>query len=398
MSDNLLRFIDDEGNEKQDSLFLNGYIKKFNELLQSTNYSIYSFTGEWGSGKTTFIKLWEKTLKASEYIHIDAFEMDYETEPFMMFIKHFYKYLKDQETTDKELLDDFINKAKNIFSRSVKTLPKDIINIITSKLVGDENAKDLISDFREILFDELVIKESEEATLYEKLKNVLRKITEKLEKPIYVVVDELDRCRPPFALETLEKIKHIFQIKNIKFILVYNNYILESIIEKTYGISNGNRYLDKFIQKSILINNDTYFNRWFFQEVDNLRENYPGMQRRLVDLERSVQIFSNIKKVYNISLRDFQTLFSNLLNYNEIPYPPEGNKVFLMIIVFEIFKLLDNKKYITMKNIVENNGQLDINSPESAMILNLKSLVRCGGATSEEINDIFKQYISGAYN
>ena len=366
MPEKILKFIDSDGNEREDALFLNSSIKEFNDFIQTSNYSVYSFTGNWGSGKTTFIKLWEKTLNSSDYIHIDAFEMDYETEPFIMLIKHFYKYLKNEMKIDDKLLNDFTNKAKNIFTRSIKTIGKVGINAITSKLIGNENAKELLAIFSEILFDELVITESEESSLYEKLKDVLEQITEGLEKPIYFIIDELDRCRPSFALETLEKIKHIFQAENIKFILVYNSYILESIIEKTYGISNGNDYLNKFIQKNIVIDNMYHFNSWFFQEVANLKESNHRMQAKLERLE-SNNLFSNLIKSYDISLRAFQTLFSNLLSYHNIPFKYEGDKELLVIIALEIIKILDNKKYMDMKDFIERKGKFDIITQEAPM-------------------------------
>jgi predicted KAP-like P-loop ATPase len=207
--------------------------------LKNSNYSVYALAGDWGSGKTTFIKLWEKSLISIDYIHIDVFEMDYETEPFIMLIKHFYKYLKTKNKIDKKSMDDFLKKAKQVFMRSLKTIGVAGANIIANKFIGNENVKNIIHDFSEIIFDELVLSESEKTSLYEKLKEVLNKIVGKLETPLYIIVDELDRCRPSFALETLEKIKHIFCVKNLKFILVYNPYILESIVEKTYGVTNG---------------------------------------------------------------------------------------------------------------------------------------------------------------
>jgi hypothetical protein len=395
-----LKFIDDDGFETEDRLYLDKSIQEFTSLLLSTDYSVYSFTGDWGSGKTTFIKLWEQTLNPEDYIHIDAFQSDYITEPFIMLIRHFYVYLKTKKKIDQQLLDNFTAKAKAIFVRSAKVAGKAGLNIIASKLLGNENAEKILSDFTEILFDELVLNGGEEASLYEKLKEIVGKIAADLKLPLYIVIDELDRCRPSFALETLEKIKHIFQVKNFKFILVYNTYILESIIEKTYGISNGNRYLEKFIQKPIPFDNSKNFSNWFVLELEYLKERNMLLKTKLQRFENDARIFYELKKVYSISLRDFQSLFATLANYHGIPSsPPEGDgdKVLLMIITFEIFKLLDNKKYVALKNIVENQGQLDVDSPDASMIFSLKDLLKCS-ATSQEVSDMFKNHISGAYN
>lgn len=71
-------------------------------------------------------------------------------------------------------------------------------------------------------------------------------------KECVVIVDELDRCRPDFALETLERIKHLFNVKGLKFILVYNNDVFENIIGKTYG-ADSHRYLEKFIDRDFML-------------------------------------------------------------------------------------------------------------------------------------------------
>lgn len=56
------------------------------------------------------------------------------------------------------------------------------------------------------------------------LENVSRSITEKKSNhqspPLVFIVDELDRCRPPFALDVIERIKHLFSVPNVCFVLV----------------------------------------------------------------------------------------------------------------------------------------------------------------------------------
>jgi hypothetical protein len=295
-------------------------------------------------------------------------------------------------------LNDFVEKAKNIFTRSAKTLGKAGLNIITSKVIGSENAKQLLSDFSDIFFDELVIKGSEETPLYEKLKQILGNITNNLEKPLYIIVDELDRCRPSFALETLEKIKHIFQVKNLKFVLVYNDYILESIIEKAYGVSNGNRYLEKFVQKTIPLNNSRFFSHWFVLELERTKEKKPDLKEKLQEFENSYHIFSELRATYSISLRDFQVLFANLANYYNVPYRSDGggSKELLTVIAFEILKMMDNKKFIALKNIVETGGQLDNDTPAHSIVFSLVNSMKCS-ATDQEINVMFKKYIKNEY-
>jgi tetratricopeptide (TPR) repeat protein len=66
--------------------------------------------------------------------------------------------------------------------------------------------------------------------------------------PLVVMIDELDRCRPQFALELLERIKHFFSVPNVHFILGVNTSQLENSIRAAYGGDMDARtYLQKFV-------------------------------------------------------------------------------------------------------------------------------------------------------
>lgn len=77
-------------------------------------------------------------------------------------------------------------------------------------------------------------------------KEALAKITSKLDKPLVFIVDELDRCKPEFAIRLIERIKHFWYPK-VVFILAINKTQLEESINNFYGFSNTANYLEKFI-------------------------------------------------------------------------------------------------------------------------------------------------------
>lgn len=69
------------------------------------------------------------------------------------------------------------------------------------------------------------------------------------DKELIIIIDELDRCRPDFALKILECIKHLFTTANSKFILVMNKEAMAASVEHMYGLKEeaAFRYLDKYI-------------------------------------------------------------------------------------------------------------------------------------------------------
>lgn len=82
------------------------------------------------------------------------------------------------------------------------------------------------------------------------------KMSGKPAKNLVFVIDELDRCRPDYALALLESIKHLFSADNVIFILVTNRKELGASLEGVYGSRfNGEQYLEKFIHLNIQLEN-----------------------------------------------------------------------------------------------------------------------------------------------
>ncbi|WP_443112194.1 KAP family P-loop NTPase fold protein [Enterobacter sp. DC3] len=81
----------------------------------------------------------------------------------------------------------------------------------------------------------------------EQFRELLTKIHTKSDKKVIFIIDELDRARPDFALDLLEKIKHIFSVEGFVFLLVVNREQFEKSIECRYGNINARLYLNKFI-------------------------------------------------------------------------------------------------------------------------------------------------------
>ena len=106
----------------------------------------------------------------------------------------------------------------------------------------------------------------EQIEKYEKSKQILKEFKENLSKlaecysstnetkPLIIFIDELDRCRPNFAIEVLEKAKHLFNVDNIIFILAADKSQLAHSIRAVYGQGlDVNGYLRRFIDFDYLL-------------------------------------------------------------------------------------------------------------------------------------------------
>lgn len=90
------------------------------------------------------------------------------------------------------------------------------------------------------------------------MKSILAEIAR--DERMIIVVDELDRCRPDFSITLLEKIKHVFDVPNVSFLLVANMRQLGAVISHVYGNgSDISRYIDKFIK--IVVSLPCYYDK-----------------------------------------------------------------------------------------------------------------------------------------
>jgi hypothetical protein len=104
------------------------------------------------------------------------------------------------------------------------------------------------SDFIGKLIEDRIASYKEEVKSIDSFKNILKdlasEISQNSNKPLIVIVDELDRCKPTFAVTLVEKIKHLF----IVFVLVMHKAQLEESIRCVCGQNiDARTYLQKFL-------------------------------------------------------------------------------------------------------------------------------------------------------
>jgi hypothetical protein len=350
-----LTFLNEDDEECEDLLNSEEYIETFHSIVESSSYSVYAICGDWGIGKTCFVKLWEKKLENQEqvFIHIDAFRMDYESEPFLMLIKAFKEFMK-KKNVDEAKKDEWLNKARQIFS--LRNIAKLGLNVIVDKTIGAEPLKEFINNAYSACFDAA----SDEESLYDQLILSLTEITSQFKTSVYIIIDELDRCRPDFALETLERIKHIFRVENVKFILVYNEMVMASIINNKYGPTiDASKYLNKFVEKKYLFDNTKQLLLWFKKEIRDDKEKFTNAFFESF-MEKLYIPILDIKENFNLSLRDIQQVIINLKSYRNIKSIYE----FTYVLVIEFLKYVNKQEYNNMAAYYNENHRFAINVPE----------------------------------
>ena len=237
--------------------------------------------GGWGTGKTEFcqklIRLMEQQQLNYQPVYIDAFRSDHSGEPLLALLAEIIKTCTPEDTDEQPS-----EQRKNI-TRKVAKAAGFVMKTVAKAAVGHvlkQNTDDLAEEFQQIMNGdqdadslaetvtdaavtiashtidatvEALLKEQIEAEKnLETLKACLTELA--ADKPMILFIDELDRCRPDYAVDMLEVIKHVFDIENVKVVLVTNTKQLRATINHRYGVEvDAQKYLDKFLKYSFAL-------------------------------------------------------------------------------------------------------------------------------------------------
>ena len=153
-------------------------------------------------------------------------------------------------------LEDLGKIAADIVEASEEEGGKALDKILEARLESHELDEKVFARFRASL-TELATNLSSKGER-EKSPEASDSATESESKtPLVFIIDELDRCRPTFTLQLLEKVKHFFSVPKIIFILVSSLPQLQAAVRFAYGEIDAAKYLEKFYQLRILFPTDT---------------------------------------------------------------------------------------------------------------------------------------------
>jgi len=249
---------------------------------------VVSLHSPYGTGKSFFLKCWKRDLELRGFktVLFNAWETDFSQDALSAFMVSLKRQLAKDEDTKRKLVD--LAKKAGGFARA-KMAPA-LIKGLASKAVGTEAVDDITAGFKaiglseEALGDILSSAAVEALATQEVAENAMDAFRQYLEKivadivdqtpecdPDYlweniegrqkedrrkliIFVDELDRCRPTYAVEVLECIKHLFAVDGIVFVLAIDDEQMKSAIASTYGLRlDGEGYLRKFIDWQFLL-------------------------------------------------------------------------------------------------------------------------------------------------
>ena len=197
-----------------------------------------SLHGQWGAGKTFMLKRWRKALGNAGYhaIYFNAWEDDFSNDPLLAITGQLSEHFK------RGVLK---NLAVKVAQYAVPLIVENLLGVAKASL-----GVSLKTEEKDKTIHPLLDAYLEQKATKDRLRTQLTKLSEHIGKrtkhPLVIIVDELDRCRPTFAIELLERVKHIFDVPNMVFVFGLNRDELCESLVSVYGNINTDVYLRRF--------------------------------------------------------------------------------------------------------------------------------------------------------
>ncbi|ADR34548.1 KAP P-loop domain protein [Sulfuricurvum kujiense DSM 16994] len=325
---------DDLLNRQSEGKYLSEYLLKRYANTPNKPF-VLNINAEWGFGKTYFLKNLSEELASQKHpvIYFDAWQNDYSDQPLLAFIS-------EMNTSLSPFLTKSV-KGQQLFTTVCKTSKKLLMPIVIKKITGltYDQLKEEFGDSTENIKNE---NETEDDSLKNEVESVLSKLAEfalsehetvrqsistfkenmgKLLKfidkniqsknlPMFVFIDELDRCRPNYAIELLENIKHIFDIPGIVFVIATDSKQLSHSINAVYGQNFASeRYLKRFFDQEYNLKiPDNYAFAYYLFELHGITKDEklfsPLEQEVYKDKDLNVELFTLYANFFKLGLRD----------------------------------------------------------------------------------------------
>lgn len=336
---------------KEDVLDREPFVKQIldlNMVLSEKRKSCcFAIEGEWGSGKSFVLEKIQgrlqmeqsETINADRYfvVRYDCWKYDYYEEPIGAII-----------SVLKEQIEQYVNLLKDETKRKMLAVVKNAIIQIAVEAIKTKTGVDL----------EGIDQSSEDdADIYDRyfgFQNVVKGVQEQIRKiakdqTVVIIVDELDRCLPLYAIKVLERIHHVFNdLENVVVIIAMEKKQIENSLHQIYGEKmDVDRYLKKIISFSFRLDNGS---------AKNYCEKYASYMA-LYNIQQKDELESFLKEITSgMDIRTQEKIFEKAENIHRLMATQE--KMDSAILAFEILVLCIKEKMsiVNMKWVIDVSG------------------------------------------
>jgi len=342
---------------KDDKLSRKENIDNLSLLLRNFSTPIvFSINAAWGQGKTTFLEMLYVDLlnNGCNALFFSAWETDFAKDPLLAFLGEMNKRMIPLLTgnKDKNKAWDITKKAgAHILKKGIPAMVKvGTSGILDVEKILENETSTLMEGFSKDIIAEYS-KNKEEISRFKKNISKVLKDPDGTNTKLYIFIDELDRCRPTYAIEFLERIKHLLDIEGLVFVLALDKQQLSHSVKGVYGNQfEALGYLRRFIDIEYNLPEcdlgefiDQLYQVFGFEEFFNKREKYSALKYEKEYLKKVFKML--LTSSLKLSLREVEQIFAkmNLVLHSTI------ENVFLypsLLVYLLVIKESNNKLYL----------------------------------------------------
>ena len=211
-------------------------------------------------------------LDKFQVIYFSAWANDWADDPLIAVFSEYTAFL-DSVQTPGEVLNAKMTRFKESAKSALPGLVKGGVSAaIKAATGGGLDISALMNDFVE----KSISGYQDGKKSLNQMQHALKQIQEVLksnlhiQKPLIFIIDELDRCNPKYAVNLLVRVKHIFSIQGIIFLLAYDKKQLSTSIKHFYGSeTDTDNYLHRMIDLEMKLPETkvlNYFENVFFSK------------------------------------------------------------------------------------------------------------------------------------
>ena len=314
MMDGKKRSFDDDDlfNRKPYAKFLKNLILNCDNYHRNDDVQAYTIAldSPWGTGKSIFLEKLESMLEKDcegklHLVHYNAWKNDFWSNAFEPFADEIFSNplfaspLADQ--TKSRAIKKLVSAIKNL---AISFAKKPLEYYFDAEYVGKAE-----EDFECAVSEYISNNPNAISPAYSTYKENIKEMQDAMETALYealpggklvIIIDELDRCKPLFAVETLEIVKHIMDVPNVIYVFALDIQQLGAVIKKVYGTeTDATGYLMRFF---------SYYSR--LPEID--LQAFIGAKlknvKEIKNMSTLVNSLASISKWMQLSARDIDTI------------------------------------------------------------------------------------------
>lgn len=312
------------------------------------NPFVIAVNGRWGCGKTFFLTRWRQSLVNDKWsaVYFDAWQDDFLEDPLLAMIGQLHHHLHVEYS---KMCASVKRGAVDFFKRAGK-IGLMLANGYVENKFGANAVESVKSGASEIglCVDEYHNFCKYRAKLVERIGALAVKVFEETHKPLVIIVDELDRCRPVYAVAVLERIKHLFHLPHVVFVLGVDKEQLSNTLKSVYGDIDVDNYLRRFIDLDFTLPEparDQFVDfLWEQYKIDPWFTEFDDQGFCLSECKDFSQVFKLLARWNNLELREIESAMKTFMIFVRTAKPNHYSWPILAAVMI-VLKLRDKTLY-----------------------------------------------------